>query len=78
MEEMYDEFSLVCRIHDRLRMMMASTYFLGLWIESGSGLVFWFEYFIYTHDIYDDSVWILCIWIIDIVHVSGCRLGDAC
>jgi hypothetical protein len=33
---------------------MASMDFLGLQIESGSGLVFWFEYLIYMHVLYDD------------------------
>jgi hypothetical protein len=34
----FDESSLVCRTHDKLRMLMASMDSLGLWIESGSGL----------------------------------------
>jgi hypothetical protein len=67
----------VCRKHDRLRMKMASIDFLGLQIELGSGLVFWFEYLIYTHiSLMMNSIWISYIWIIDIVFISGCRLGD--
>jgi hypothetical protein len=69
----------VCRKHDMMRMLMASTDFLGLQIESGSGLLLWFEYLIYTHILLMMiSVWISCIWIIDIIFVSGCRHGDAC
>jgi hypothetical protein len=38
----------VCRKHDRLRMLMASTNFLGLRIESGSGLVFGLSIYLYA------------------------------
>jgi hypothetical protein len=45
----YDEVSWVCMKREKLRMLMESTNFLGLRIESGSGLLFWFEYLIYMH-----------------------------
>jgi hypothetical protein len=66
----------VCRIHDRLMMLMASTDFLGLQIESGSGLVFGLSFEFICMYYMMILVWMLCIWIIDSVLVSGCRLDD--
>jgi hypothetical protein len=44
----------VCKIHDRLMMLMESMNFLGLRIESGSGLVFGLSFEYLFTCIYDD------------------------
>jgi hypothetical protein len=67
----YDEVSLVGKRHGMMRMLMASTYILGLHIESGSGLfIFVMSIWFIMHVLYDDFSYEFCVYELLILSLS--------